>query len=237
MAQQQQPQQRQLKTSCKKTLHSNREQSISRGSAEMERERRQGKSFVSFSHKNDTKFKFHFINNLKRSMKRQRVLPLTSLASLMEICEQLQLIKASPIADSESSSCCWAFIYFKVKMMWAGCGWLQHQSRLQSIWEVTQILREAALAARCLAACGNWGRNFSSSSSRSRSNNNNSQQQHQPLPLGSQLKGPSVGFSHVRYVNGIRKVFKQEPSWMYIYLNTHIHKYTHKSMCVCVWFW
>lgn len=132
-------------------------------------------------------------------------------------------------SDSESSSWCWALIYFKVKMMWAGCGWLQHQSRLQSIWEVTQILREPALAARCLAACGNWGRNFSSSSrSRSNNNNNNSSINH---CQGSQLKGPSVGFSHVRYVNGIRKVFKQEPSWMYIYLNTHI------LLRMCVWFW
>lgn len=96
------------------------------------------------------------------------------------------------------------------------------QSRLQSIWEVTQILRGPASVARCHAACGNWGRNFSS-----RSNNSINHCQ------GSQLKGPSVGFSHVRYVNGIRKVFRQEPSWMYIYLNTHILLVYTNNMYVC----
>lgn len=130
-------------------------------------------------------------------------------------------------SKSESSSWCWAFIYFKVKMMWAGSGWLQHKVDSSQFEKSRRFCGELPLlpAACRRAACGNWGRNFSS---RRRSNNSINHCQ------GSQLKGPSVGFSHVRYVNGIRKVFKQEPSWMYIYLNTHILLAYTNNMCVCV---
>lgn len=207
------------------------------GQREGQREKTRQKSFLAFSHKNDTKFKFHFINNLKRSMKRRRVLLLTSLASLMEIFVQLQLIKVSPrpcpSPSPSQSPHRDAGRLFILKWKWCG----QAVGDFSTKSTPVNLRSHADFAGNCLcclccplpaaccrAACGNWGRNFSSR----RSNNSINHCQ------GSQLKGPSVEFSHVRYVNGIRKVFKQEPSWMYIYLNTHILLVYTNNMCVCV---